>query len=94
MALGEIIQVIGPSVDIKYDHDEVPNLLNAIKVEYPEKKINLTLEVAQQIGNNTVRCIALGSTDGLVRGMKGRDLGCPISVPVGPQTLGRIFNGS
>lgn len=92
MAMGKIIQVIGPSVDIRFEHDELPNLLNAIKVEYPDKGISLTLEVAQQIGNNTLRCIALGSTDGLVRGMKGNDTGAPISVPVGAQTLGRIFN--
>ena len=92
MAQGSIIQVIGPSVDIKFDHDEVPNLLNAIKVEYPDKGIDLSLEVAQQIGNNTVRCIALGATDGLVRGMKASDTGFPVRVPVGPQTLGRIFN--
>jgi F-type H+/Na+-transporting ATPase subunit beta len=92
MALGEIIQVIGPSVDIKFDLDELPRLLNAIKVEVPEKGLNIALEVAQQIGNNTVRCIALGSTDGLVRGMKARDTGDPIRVPVGAQTLGRLFN--
>ncbi len=92
MAIGEVIQVIGPSVDIRFAHDELPNLLNAIRVAYPDKGIDLTLEVAQQIGNNTLRCIALGSTDGLVRGMKGSDTGAPISVPVGPQTLGRIFN--
>lgn len=92
MAQGSIIQVIGPSVDIKFDHDEVPNLLNAIRVEYLEKGIALSLEVAQQIGNNTVRCIALGATDGLVRGMKATDTGAPVQVPVGPQTLGRIFN--
>jgi F-type H+-transporting ATPase subunit beta len=92
MAFGEILQVIGPSIDIKFGHDELPGLLNAVKVEYPDKKIDLTLEVAQQIGNNTVRCIALGSTDGLVRGMKARDTGSPVCVPVGPQTLGRIFN--
>ncbi len=92
MAKGEIIQVIGPSVDIRFSHDELPNLLNAIKVEYPDKGIDLTLEVAQQIGNNTVRCIALGYTEGLVRGMMARDLGAPVTVPVGPQTLGRIFN--
>jgi F-type H+-transporting ATPase subunit beta len=89
---GEIIQVIGPSVDIRFSEDQLPSLLNAVKVEYPDKKISLTLEVAQQIGNNTVRCIALGSTEGLVRGMVAQDLGVPISVPVGPQTLGRIFN--
>ncbi|MBF0594657.1 MAG: F0F1 ATP synthase subunit beta [Candidatus Omnitrophica bacterium] len=92
MAYGEIIQVIGPSIDIKFGHDELPSLLNAVKVEYPDKGIDLTLEVAQQIGNNTVRCIALGATDGLVRGMKVRDTEAPVRVPVGPQTLGRIFN--
>ena len=92
MAYGEIIQVIGPSIDIRFGHDELPSLLNAVKVEYPDKGIDLTLEVAQQIGNNTVRCVALGATDGLVRGMKVRDTGAPVRVPVGPQTLGRIFN--
>jgi F-type H+-transporting ATPase subunit beta len=92
MAFGEIIQVIGPSVDIKFDLDELPRLLNAVKVEVPDKNLDITLEVAQQIGNNTVRCIALGSTDGLVRGMQARDTGDPIRVPVGAQTLGRIFN--
>lgn len=92
MAIGEIIQVIGPSVDIRFPERELPRLLNAVKVEYPDKNIDLVLEVAQQIGNNTVRCIALGATDGLVRGMKVRDLASPITVPVGDQTLGRIFN--
>ncbi|MFA4988873.1 MAG: F0F1 ATP synthase subunit beta, partial [Candidatus Omnitrophota bacterium] len=90
MADGEIIQIIGPSVDIRFPENEGPQLLNAIKVK--EGNIDLTLEVAQDIGNNTVRCIALGSTDGLVRGMKAADTGSPISVPVGKQTLGRIFN--
>ncbi len=92
MATGKIIQVVGPSVDIRFEHNELPSLLNGVKVEYPEKKIDITLEVAQQIGNNTVRCVALASTEGLVRGMSARDTGEPIHVPVGPQTLGRIFN--
>ncbi|MFA5116161.1 MAG: F0F1 ATP synthase subunit beta [Candidatus Omnitrophota bacterium] len=92
MAEGKIIQVIGPSVDIKFSENEVPQLLDAIKIEAPETKIDLTLEVAQDIGNNTIRCIALGSTDGLVRGMTARSLGHPITVPIGRQTLGRIFN--
>ncbi|MDD5653340.1 MAG: F0F1 ATP synthase subunit beta [Candidatus Omnitrophica bacterium] len=92
MAEGDIIQVIGPSVDIKFPADNLPQLFNAIKIEYPEQKISLTLEVSQDIGNNTVRCIALGPTDGLVRGMKAKDLGTPITVPIGEQTLGRIFN--
>lgn len=92
MAYGEIIQVIGPSVDIRFPEHEVPQLLNAVKVENAELKIDLTLEVEQIIGNNTVRCIALSATDGLSRGMKAKDLGTPITVPVGAQTLGRIFN--
>ncbi|MDD5281340.1 MAG: F0F1 ATP synthase subunit beta [Candidatus Omnitrophica bacterium] len=90
MAEGQIIQIIGPSVDICFPENQGPQLLNAIKVE--EKGIDLTLEVAQDIGNNTVRCIALGSTDGLVRGMNAIDTGSPITVPIGRQTLGRIFN--
>ncbi|MFA6378583.1 MAG: F0F1 ATP synthase subunit beta, partial [Candidatus Omnitrophota bacterium] len=92
MSIGEIIQVIGPIVDVKFPDNEGPQLLNAIKIEEQERKINLTIEVAQDIGNNTVRCIALGPTEGLARGMKARDTGSPITVPVGPQTLGRIFN--
>ncbi|MEW5758678.1 MAG: F0F1 ATP synthase subunit beta [Candidatus Omnitrophota bacterium] len=92
MTEGEIISIIGPSVDIRFGEHQAPKLLNAIRVEYPDKNINLTLEVAQDIGNNTVRCIALAPTDGLVRGMKAKDLGSPITVPVGEQTLGRIFN--
>jgi len=93
MADGEIIQVIGPTVDIKFSEHEVPKILNAIKIqEEGGSKINIILEVAQIIGNNTVRCIALGATEGLRRGMKATDTGAPISVPVGPQTLGRMFN--
>jgi len=92
MARGEIIQVIGPSVDVVFPEKEVPQLLNALKIENTERHIHLTLEVAQDIGNNTVRCVALGATDGLSRGMKVEDTGAPITVPVGQQTLGRIFN--
>ena len=92
MAEGQIIQVIGPTVDIKFPEKQGPQLLNAVKITYPDKGINLTLEVAQDIGNNTARCIALGPTDGLIRGMTAIDTGSPITVPVGEQTLGRIFN--
>lgn len=92
MSNGKIIQVIGPIVDIKYPEKEVPQLFNAIKIVHPESKIDLTLEVAQDIGNNTVRCISLGATDGLSRGMIAVDTGGPITVPIGRQTLGRIFN--
>lgn len=92
MAYGEVIQVIGPSVDIRFPEHELPGILNAVRIEDKEKSIDLTLEVAQHIGNNTVRCVSLASTDGLVRGMKALDTGSPITVPVGQQTLGRIFN--
>ncbi len=92
MATGKIVQIIGPSVDIRFANNELPSLLNGVKIAYPDKNIDVTLEVAQQIGNNTVRCIALASTEGLVRGMDAADMGCPINVPVGTQTLGRIFN--
>jgi F-type H+-transporting ATPase subunit beta len=92
MAYGEIIQVIGPVVDIRFPEAEVPEILNAVKIDDPETKIDLTLEVEQLIGNNTARCIALGPTEGLARGMKAKDLESPITVPVGDQTLGRVFN--
>lgn len=92
MAQGVVIQVIGPVVDIRFPERELPAILNAVKIEDKERNIDLTLEVEQLTGNNTARCIALGTTDGLVRGMKANDLGKPISVPVGDQTMGRIFN--
>ena len=92
MATGKIIQIIGPSVDIQFSENEGPQLLNALKVEDPEKHINLTLEVAQDIGNSTVRCVALGPTEGLARGMEAKDTGAPITVPIGRQVLGRVFN--
>lgn len=92
MAKGKIIQVIGPVVDIVFPEGELPDILNAVKITIPGKKIDLTLEVEQLTGNNTARCIALGTTDELVRGMEAEDTGAPITVPVGEQTLGRIFN--
>ncbi len=92
MAYGKITQVIGPIVDVRFPENEVPKLLHAVKIDYPARDIDLTLEVAQIIGNNTVRCIALAPTEGLVRGMVANDLNTPITVYVGEQTLGRIFN--
>ncbi|MBI3321698.1 MAG: F0F1 ATP synthase subunit beta [Candidatus Omnitrophica bacterium] len=89
---GTVIQVIGPSVDIRFPPDRLPAILNAIRIDDEPKQIHLTLEVAQHVGNNTVRCVALDSTDGLIRGMTALDTGGPIAVPVGKQTLGRIFN--
>ncbi len=88
--IGIVTQVIGPVLDIKFRDDHLPNLLNAIEITYNEKKI--VLEVAQHIGDNVVRCIAMSSTDGLPRGIEAADTGAPISVPVGKETLGRMFN--
>ncbi len=88
--IGEVVQVTGPVLDIRFAHDELPALLNAIEIDNAGTK--LTAEVAQQIGDNTVRCIAMNSTDGLVRGMKAEDTGKAISVPVGEACLGRVFN--
>ncbi|MGM9638999.1 MAG: F0F1 ATP synthase subunit beta [Butyricicoccaceae bacterium] len=88
--IGKVVQVIGPVLDIRFEDGELPALLNAIEIKLGEHK--LTVEVAQHIGDNLVRCIAMSSTDGLVRGAEAVDTGGPISVPVGPGTLGRIFN--
>lgn len=88
---GYITQVIGPVVDVRFDNSELPNLKNALKVTYEDGK-TLTLEVAQHIGDDAVRCIAMGSTDGLVRNMTVTDTGNPIMVPVGEKILGRMFN--
>ena len=87
---GTIVQVIGAVLDIRFAPDHLPNLLNAIEIDNKGKK--LVVEVAQHIGDDVVRCIAMGSTDGLVRGMEAVDTGASIKVPVGEQTLGRIFN--
>lgn len=88
--IGTICQVIGPVVDIQFEQDHLPDLLNAIKIQNDEEV--LTVEVAQHIGDDMVRCIALGATDGLKRGMDAKDTGAAISVPVGNETLGRMFN--
>ena len=88
--IGTVVQIIGPVLDIKFADGELPSLLNAIEIEQGDRK--LTVEVAQHIGDDIVRCIAMSSTDGLVRGMQAVDTGAPIRVPVGEQTLGRIFN--
>ncbi|HTE20188.1 MAG TPA: F0F1 ATP synthase subunit beta, partial [Armatimonadota bacterium] len=87
---GEVVQVIGPVVDLRFPPQELPSIYNAVKVAATDGE--LTVEVAQMLGNDIVRCIALDSTDGLVRGMKATDTGAPIAVPVGEATLGRIFN--
>ncbi len=92
MNYGTIVQVIGPTVDVRFPQETLPPILNALKIEDKEKGIKLVVEVAQHVGNDIVKCIAMSSTDGLVRGMKVLDTGAPISVPVDEQTLGRIFN--
>jgi len=88
--IGEVVQVTGPVLDIKFKPDELPALLNAIEIETQGRK--LIAEVAQQIGDNTVRCIAMNSTDGMVRGIEAVDTGSSITVPVGEECLGRVFN--
>jgi len=88
--VGKVVQVMGAVLDVRFAEGELPALLHAIEVDMPEGK--LIAEVAQQIGDETVRCIAMSSTDGLVRGAAARDLNGPITVPVGDACLGRVFN--
>ena len=88
--IGKVTQVIGPVIDIRFTDGRLPDLLNAVKIESGGKTI--ICEVAQQIGDDVVRCIAMSSTDGLQRGIEAVDTGEGITVPVGECTLGRIFN--
>ena len=90
MNKGKIHQIIGPVIDIKFNEDEMPELLNAVNIEYQGRTI--VTEVAQHKGDDVARCIALSSTDGLRRGMEAVDTGAPIQVPVGKEVLGRMFN--
>ncbi|QNO15174.1 F0F1 ATP synthase subunit beta [Alkalicella caledoniensis] len=90
MNKGKIIQVIGPVVDISFGGGQLPNIYNAVDI--PLKEGKLVVEVAQHLGDNSVRCVAMDSTDGIVRGMEAVDTGKAISVPVGVETLGRLFN--
>ena len=94
MAKGKVVQVIGPVVDIEFPAGELPAILNAvtIKGKAGDIDIDLTVEVMQHLGDSVTRCIAMSSTDGLMRGMEADDTGAPISVPVGEATLGRVFN--
>ena len=91
MNIGKISQVIGPVVDVTFNDGNVPEMLTALEIER-EGQSKLVLEVAQHLGENTVKCVALDSTDGLKRGQDVVNTGAPIKVPVGPQTLGRLFN--
>ncbi len=90
--IGKVVQVIGPTVDCEFRSDALPDILNAIKITDAAKDIDLTVEVSMHIGDNIVRCVAMASTDGLVRGMKAVDTGSTISVPVGENSLGRVFS--
>ncbi len=92
MAAGKVAQVRGPVVDVSFATDQLPELLTAIRIRDDERGIDLVAEVAQHLGDSTVRCIAMDSTDGLVRGMDGENTGAPIKVPVGRPVLGRIFD--
>ena len=88
--IGKVVQIIGPVLDIKFENGNLPNLLNAIEIMHDGRRV--VCEVAAQAGDDTVRCIAMSSTDGMSRGMEAIDTGTGITVPVGEKTLGRIFN--
>ena len=97
MNKGRVLQILGPVIDVKFENGQLPAIYNALRIEYKaqsqsEVDINLTLEVALHLGDDTVRTIAMASTDGVMRGMDVVDTGAPISVPVGNETLGRVFN--
>src|SRR5437879_9596245 len=91
---GKIVQIIGSTFDAEFEESHLPEIYNAVKIdsEYKGVTIHLVGEVQQHLGGNRVRCVALGSTDGLVRGMNVLDTGAPVKVPVGKETLGRVFN--
>ena len=94
MGIGRVTQVMGPVIDVRFEHNEVPEINNALHIEVPKEDdtLHLTLEVALQLGDDVVRTIAMDSTDGVQRGMEVKDTGKDISVPVGDVTLGRVFN--
>jgi F-type H+-transporting ATPase subunit beta len=90
--VGQIVQVIGPVVDVRFQSGKLPPIKSAVSINDEKKKISVVAEIAQHLGNDTARCIAMSSTDGLVRSMDVLDEGGPITVPVGKEVLGRIFN--
>ncbi len=92
MNVGKVAQIIGPVVDVEFFSDNLPQINHAITIKHPEKGIDLVVEVAQHLGDNIVRAVSMSSTDGLVRGMVAVDTGAPITIPVGEECLGRIFN--
>ncbi|MCK8059858.1 MULTISPECIES: F0F1 ATP synthase subunit beta [unclassified Fusibacter] len=87
---GKVVQIIGAVIDVRFEAGELPNIYDAVRVDYND--IHVVAEVAQHTGDNTVRCVAMSSTDGLVRGIDAINTGKPISVPVGPKVLGRLLN--
>ncbi len=93
-SIGHVTQVIGSTFDVEFAEEHLPAIYNAVKIQSEHKgvKVNLTGEVQQHLGGGRVRCVALGSTDGMVRGQECVDTGAPVRVPVGPATLGRVFN--
>ncbi|HIN05435.1 MAG TPA: F0F1 ATP synthase subunit beta, partial [Dehalococcoidia bacterium] len=90
MATGKVVQIIGTVVDVEFQPDQLPKIFDALSVDREGEK--LVLEVQQHIGNNWVRCLALGTTDGLARGVDVEDTGDKVLVPVGQETLGRLFD--
>ena len=92
--IGHVTQVIGSTFDAHFDDDKLPPIYNALHIVSDKKGVNIDLigEVQQHLGGGRVRCIALGSTDGLMRGQECVDTGSPVTVPVGEATLGRVFN--
>ena len=92
--VGKIVQVIGPVIDVQFDKNKIPEIYNALEIEFTVsgKKNKLVLEVQQNLGDGMVRAVAMSSTEGLVHGIDVMDTGAPISVPVGEEVLGRIFN--
>ncbi len=93
--VGRVVQIIGPVIDVEFEQEPLPEIYNAIRVfddELGLEPVDITIEVQQHLGENRVRCVAMVPTEGLVRGMKAYDTGAPISVPVGPPTLGRVLN--
>ncbi|MBI3721043.1 MAG: F0F1 ATP synthase subunit beta, partial [Fimbriimonas ginsengisoli] len=90
--VGKVIQVLGPVVDVRFPTDQLPSIYSAVTISAPDRGVDLTCEVAQHLGDDMVRTVALSTTDGLVRGMEAVDTGGPITVPVGDETLGRVFN--
>ena len=94
--VGKVVQVIGPVIDIEFADGQLPDIYNAVHIVSDgtggSSKVDIVCEVEQHLGENRVRTVAMQATDGLQRGMTAEDLGGPISVPVGPQTLGRVLN--